>query len=42
MELHDDVDHIVTYDQDATMIFQPVHPQYKLIIIQDGTYLPLP
>jgi hypothetical protein len=29
MELHDDVDHIVTYDQDATMIFQPAHPQYK-------------
>jgi hypothetical protein len=29
MELHDDIDHIVTYDKDATMIFQPAHPKYK-------------
>ena len=29
MELHDDVDYVATYDQDATMIFQPAHPKYQ-------------
>jgi hypothetical protein len=29
LALHDEIDHVVTYDEDGTMIFQVAHPQYQ-------------